>query len=111
MWSPLPASLANRSTQRPLATYARRYLKPCSLPREGAGSLQITISTKALWLSTRRSRSSSFASMLLTLATLLGVVYKSNTGRDFRPGGQKKPFLVSAAGLAELIDLRCEWAE
>ena len=56
-------------------------MKPCRLAREGAGSPQITISTKALWLNTRRSRSSNSASMLLTLATPLGVVYKSNTGR------------------------------
>jgi len=48
--------------------------------------------------------------MLLTLATPLGVVYKSNTGRDFRPGGQKSPRLVSAADLAEWIEQRRERA-
>jgi hypothetical protein len=58
----------------PVGHVRQAILKQCSLPREAAGGLQITISAKALWLSTRRSRSSNCACMLLTLATLLGVV-------------------------------------
>lgn len=102
MWSPFPASLSNRNTQRPLATYASRYLKPCRLPREGVGSLQTTIYTEALWLSTRCSRSSNSASLLLTLATALGIVYESNTCRDFRSEGSA--FAIQNLALPARVD-------